>query len=127
MKKLLAVAATLCAFTACEKSDPTQSHDFRCNGPDFGTGADKAPACVQFRITYADALLAETVCTEKSGVWAEQACPSENRVPGTCNVDSAGDYSLSGKPAKVYFYSPVIEATADAACTAGGATWIPAL
>lgn len=130
MKKLLTLAAALIAFTACEKTDPTQKHDFSCDGPEFGSGAAKAPACVQFRLLESEGLVAETACTNKSGSWAEHGCPSTNQVPGHCDVESASEYSLSGTPAKVYFYTsvatPVDQTAAAAACTAGGGTWVSA-
>ncbi len=129
MKKLVVVLAGLAAL-ACEKTDPTQKHDFACDGPEFGSGADEAPACVQFRLLESEALVPETACTDKSGHWAERTCPSTDRVPGTCQVDAISGYSVSNTPAKVYFYTstatPVDETAAALACDAGGGTWIPA-
>jgi hypothetical protein len=130
MKRLIIVLAGLAVLAGCEKTDPTQKHDFSCAGPEFGSDATKAPACVQFRLLESEALAPETACTQKDGHWEEHGCPSTDRVPGTCQVDEISGYTISNTPAKVYFYTstgtPVDAIAAEAACTAGEGTWIPA-
>ncbi len=129
MRKLFPALAGLLLLAACEKVDPTQKHDFSCDGPEYGSDTVKAPACVQFRLLESEALVVETACSNKSGTWAEHGCPSANRVPGTCQVDAISGYTISNTPANVYFYvstaTPADGIAAGLACQAGGGTWSP--
>jgi hypothetical protein len=132
MKRLLAIAAALAVLTGCESTDPTQRHDYGCT-TDFGAGMDAMSACLQLRITEVEGNAAETQCENNGGSWDYHACSTENRVPGYCEIPDAADYTLSGKPAKVYFYSvdwdqPEAEAAAQLACESeANTTWVPAL
>ncbi len=120
MRKLFPVLAGLVLLAAC--GDPTQKHDYGCTG-EFGSGAAKQQACVQFHITEVEGNVAQQACQQKGGTWAYHACDTTNEIPGYCQVDSASSYSLSGTPASVFFYSPATETEASAACVAGGGQW----
>ena len=122
MHKLsLALAGAALLALGC---DPTQKKDFHCSGTYDSTLA----ACTQFHITDAEALVADPICGNNHGTWGSGACPadlsSHAQIPGACVVP-AGDYSLSGTNAVVYFYDPVTPTAAEAACTSNGGTWHP--
>lgn len=121
MRKLvlaLAGAAAVFSFAAC---DPTEKKDFSCTDS-FGDTGVAVEGCVQLRITDAEALAVSTQC---DGDWDDDPCPTAGRVAGYCNVPEAADYTLSGTPARVYFYDPVTPDAAEAAClSADGAEWV---
>lgn len=129
MNKLLAAAAGLVLLSAC--GDPTKKHDYGCTRT-FGEGTAAMAACTEFHITEPEGNAAEVACKNKAGgAWAYHACDTAQRVPGYCLVPDAADYSLSGTPARVYFYSaqwdqPAAAEAARAACTSvSGTTWNP--
>lgn len=123
MHKLIPALAGLWLLAAC--GDPTKKHDYGCTG-EYGANPFKAQGCIQFHITEVEGNAAEAACTNKGGTWGYHACDAANRVPGYCRVDSAKDYSLSGTPAQVYFYGPLDETAAEAACTStDGGVWVP--
>ncbi len=119
MRKLFLALAGLLLLAAC--GDPTKKNDYGCTV----TYGGATGACVQFHITEVEGNAADAACTQKGGTWAYHACDATNRVPGYCQVDSASDYSLSGTPARVYFYDPQTALTASTACNTGGGTWVP--
>ncbi len=122
MRKLfiaLAGAAAVFSFTAC---DPTEKKDFSCTRS-FGDAGVAVQGCIQLRITEVEAVAAATQC---DGDWDDNACPATaGRVAGYCNLPEAADYTLSGTPARVYFYDPVTEDAAEDACVSvDGAEWV---
>jgi hypothetical protein len=124
MRKLFAALVGVATLAACGL-DPTQKHDYSCTA-DVGSGGAAAQGCSQFRVTEVEGNLAQIACEDKGGAWAYHACATANRTAGYCEVPSAADYSLSGTPAKVYFYDPVIPAAAQAACeSVAGNVWHP--
>lgn len=119
MRKLVLALAGAAALVAC---DPTEKNDYSCTDS-FGSGGAAVQGCLQLHITEIEGNVAEGQC---DGTWEYRACASAGRVPGYCNVPEAADYSLSGTPARVYFYEPVTVEAAQAACASvDGAAWVP--
>ncbi|HYD40971.1 MAG TPA: hypothetical protein VEB43_09075 [Anaeromyxobacter sp.] len=114
---VLAIAGTAAVFSlaAC---DPTEKNDYGCTVQFEGQNA-----CTQLHITEVEGNVAEVYCEDElEGTWAYRACTSEERTPGYCQVDDAGDYLPSGTPAKVFFYG-IDETVAETACNDGGGAW----
>jgi hypothetical protein len=117
MRTLLALSGVaLVVLAAGCGLDPTKKHDYSCTA-NFGAGPAATSACSQFHITEVEGNATDVVCTNKGGTWAYHACDPTNQLPGYCLVPSAADYSLSGTPAKVYFYSPLPLLAAQDACS----------
>ena len=115
----LAGAAAVFSIAAC---DPTEKKDFSCTRS-FGDPGVAVDGCIQLHITDVEAVAAQTQC---DGDWDDDGCPATaERVDGYCNVPGAAEYTLSGTPARVYFYEPVDRNAAVEACgSIDGTDWV---